>query len=154
MAFHSTQYRYQSYFTRQQHSIRSAPFCFCEYSFCHLPFLHFSQGLFSISQPVSSSGLQAFVLTVPSALIVFPALALLPSYHSHPSLENELFNLKAKHHLHFFFHCTLCFFLLVFITSCNYVSMCSVFICLTDHEVLLLTTVTLRPSTWQTFSKH
>lgn len=110
MAFHSTQYRYQSYFTRQQHSIRSAPFCFCEYSFCHLPFLHFSQGLFSISQPVSSSGLQAFVLTVPSALIVFPALALLPSYHSHPSLENELFNLKAKHHLHFFFFIAPCAF--------------------------------------------
>ena len=76
---------------------------FCDYNFCHLSFLHFTQGLFTVSQPVSPSGLQAFVLTVPSALIAFPASALLLSYHSHLSLENELFNLKAKHHLQFFF---------------------------------------------------
>lgn len=110
MAFHSTQNRYISHISLGSNIlVRAVPFVSVTIASVTFPFLHFSQGLFSISQPIISSGLQAFVLTVPSALIAFPALALLLSYHSHPPLENEIFNLKAKHHL-YFFHCTLCFF--------------------------------------------
>lgn len=111
MAFHSTQNRYQVIFRQAAIFCKSSSFlAFCDYSLLSPSFLHFSQGLFSLSQPIISSGLQAFVLTVPSALIVFPALALPPTTHT-PSLRMKFFQSPKLSITCIFFICKfLCFF--------------------------------------------